>query len=99
MAENKRSGSRRQSPLSQKTPPLETKGFRPGPGGVCEAQLWEFTGPTRSLADDDEIPVERVAAASLDQALKYMRRRHRDFTVCKADNIGMIAMLSGSPLD
>jgi hypothetical protein len=99
MTDNKRSGSRRKSQLSQKTPSPETKGFRPGSGGVCEAQLWEFTGPTRSLADDEEIPVERVAAASLDQALKYMRRRHYDFAVCKAETIGMIAMLSGSPLD
>lgn len=99
MTDKKRSGSRRKSPLSQKTSCPETNGFRPSPGGVCEAQLWEFTGPARSLADDEEIPVERVAAASLDQALKYMRRRHYDFVVCKAETFGVIAMLSGSPLD
>lgn len=100
MAHNKSGGSRRKSQLPAKGSPLEKKtGFRPGPRGVCEAQLWQFTGPTRFLDDDEEIQLERVAAASLDQALKFMRRRHSDFIICKAEAIGIIAMLSGSPLD
>ncbi len=40
-----------------------------------------------------------VAAESLDQALKYMRRRHDDLIISKAESLGMIALLSGSPPD
>jgi len=86
--------------LSSKTiPPGKKTGFRPGPRGVCEAQLWEFTGPSKFLEEDEEIPIERVAAASLDEALKYMRRRHDDFNIHKAVYLGFIPVLSGSPLD
>jgi hypothetical protein len=62
-------------------------------------ELWEFTGPSKFLAEDEETPVERIAAASLDQALQFVRGRYPDFIICKAVAIGMIAMLSGSPLD
>jgi len=71
-------------------------GFRPGSEGVCEAQLWEFSAPKH---DDEEPELQLVAAESLDQALKYMRRRHDDFIISKAESLGMIALLSGSPLD
>ena len=40
-----------------------------------------------------------VAALSLDQALKYMRYRHRDFNITKAAPLGIIALVGGSPLD
>jgi hypothetical protein len=40
-----------------------------------------------------------VAAESIHDALKYIRRRGRDFRINKAECIGMIAMLSVSPLD
>lgn len=100
MANKKRNGSRRRSDLHPKGLPLDKNaGFRRGSTGVCEAQLWEFTGPSRSPAENEKIPIERVAATSVDQALKYMRRRHCDFIICKAEAIGMVAMLSGSPLD
>src|SRR5450755_4602784 len=97
MAENKRRHTVRREKeeiLREKKP-----GFRPGKSGVCEAQLWEFTGPGKFRAEDEDIPVERVAAASLDRALGFMRRRYPDFTISKAEAMGMIAMLSGSPLD
>ena len=73
--------------------------FRAGRAGVCEAQLWEFTAPSKLLDEGTEIQIERVAASSLDEALKFMRRRHPDFIVVKVEAGGMIAMLSGSPLD
>ncbi len=40
-----------------------------------------------------------VAALSLDQVLKYMPYRHRDFNITKAESLAMIALLGGSPLD
>ena len=40
-----------------------------------------------------------VAAESLDAALLYLRKRHDDFTITEARFLGMIPLLSGSPLD
>ena len=97
MAESKR----RPAARSEKEEILKEKktGFRPGKSGFCEGQLSEFTGPTKFRAEDEDIPVERVAATSLDQALGFMRRRYPDFAISKAEAMGTIAMLSGSPLD
>jgi hypothetical protein len=36
---------------------------------------------------------------SLDQAIGFMRRQHADFIIGKAELLGMIALLSGSPLE
>jgi hypothetical protein len=77
----------------------KTTRFTPGTSGVCEAQLWEFSGPSRFGSGDEETSLERIAAASLDDALKFMRRRYPDFTIVKAVTKGMIAILSGSPLE
>jgi transcriptional regulator of met regulon len=73
--------------------------FRAGTTGVCEAQLWAFTGAQRILNDDDGTGMHWVAAESLDAALRYMRQRHGDFTITEARFLGMIPLLSGSPLD
>jgi hypothetical protein len=43
--------------------------------------------------------VHWVAAESLGAALRYMRRRNDDFTITEARFLGMIPLLSGSPLD
>jgi len=40
-----------------------------------------------------------VAAESLDAALQYVRQRHDDFVITAARFVGMVALLSGSPLD
>ena len=80
-------------------PPKNQTGFRPGKSGVCEAVLWEFFGPSQFLEKGDEIPVERVAAASLEQALQFLRREYPDFVIARVISLGIIAMLSGSPLD
>jgi hypothetical protein len=77
----------------------ETTRFRPGATGACEAQLWKFTGSPEIPADDNAPQVYRVAAESLDAALSYMRRRHDDFTIIEARFLGMIPLLSGTPLD
>ena len=73
--------------------------FRPGTTGACEAQLWIFTCPPGFLADDSATEVHGVAAESLDAALEYLRRWHHDFIVTEARCLGMIPLLSGSPLD
>jgi hypothetical protein len=71
--------------------------FRPGASGECEAQLWEFMGPP---GDDDHVPeIHWVAAESLDAALLYLRKRHDDFAITEARYLGMVPVLSGSPLD
>ena len=43
--------------------------------------------------------VHWVAAESLDAALRYMRLWHDDFIITEARFLGMIPLLSGSPLD
>ena len=73
--------------------------FRPGSTGVCEAQLWTFVGSPRILSDDNALQVHWVAAESLDAALRYMRLRYADFVITEARFLGMIPLLSGSPLD
>lgn len=73
--------------------------FRPGRTGVCEAQLWKFTNLPGILTDDQAAEIHWVAAESLDAALVYLRRRHDDFMITEARFLGMIPLLSGSPLD
>ena len=73
--------------------------FRPGAAGECEAQLWKFTGPPGILNDDQVPEIHWVAAESLDAALLYLRKRHDDFMITEARFLGMIPLLSGSPLD
>jgi hypothetical protein len=73
--------------------------FPPGRSGECEAQLWEFTGPPGILQDDHVPEIHWVAADSLDAALAYLRKRHNDFMITEARFLGMIPLLSGSPLD
>jgi hypothetical protein len=96
MADHKRTKA---GPVQKSISPAKKTGFRPGRSGVCEAQLWEFTAPSKFLPGDESIPVELVAAGSLDDALKFMRRRHPDFIIVKAIAVGMITMLSGSPFE
>jgi hypothetical protein len=73
--------------------------FRPGSTGACEAQLWTFVGSQRMRPDDKAPAIYWVAAESLDAALTYMRRRNDDVTITEARLLGMIPLLSGSPLD
>jgi hypothetical protein len=63
--------------------------FRPGSTGVCEAQLWTFTGPPKVPSDDHAPDVYRVAAESLDEALRYLRQRYDDLPITEARCVGM----------
>ena len=73
--------------------------FRPGATGACEAQLWVFTGSPGILNNDNAPRMQWVAAESLDAALRYMRLQYDDFVITEARFLGMIPLLSGSPLD
>jgi hypothetical protein len=73
--------------------------FRAGSTGVCEAQLWTFAGPAKVSFDDRNPEVYWVAAESLDDALRYLRQRYDDLRIMEARCVGMVALLSGSPLD
>jgi len=73
--------------------------FRPGTSGECEAQLWIFMSKAETLKDDHVPEMHWVAAESLDAALLYLRKRHDDFMITEARFLGMIPLLSGSPLD
>jgi hypothetical protein len=73
--------------------------FRPGTSGECEAQLWIFMGAPGVVNDDRASEKHWIAAESLDAALFYLRKRHDDFMITEARFLGMIPLLSGSPLD
>ena len=73
--------------------------FRPGTTGECEAQLWTFIGSPGVLPDENAPRMHWVAAESLEAALRHMRRRYDDFIITEARFLGMIPLLSGSPLD
>ena len=59
----------------------------------------KFNGPKNTPDPDEKPAVEKLAALSLDQALKYMAQRHDDFIITKARCVCMVAMLARSPLD
>ena len=84
---------------TEEKPSAKNRRFRPGSTGVCEAQLWTFTGPAKVSFDDHNPEVYWVAAESLDEALRYLRQRYDDLQIIEARCEGMVALLSGSPLD
>jgi len=75
--------------------------FRPGASGACEATLYEFRGDANPMPGEEttETPVARVAAADIHEALAYMRRWRPEFEIRAVQHIGLITVVSGSPLD
>ena len=72
--------------------------FRTGTSKACEAVLYEFAG--HSGAETLEVPtVERIAAASIEEGLVCLRRCRPDFQVTSVRHVGLVTLLSGSPLD
>jgi len=74
--------------------------FRPGLAKACEAHLFEFTG--RDLGCDDEQSIdiiEQVAGNSVEEGLVYLRRWRPNFEVRSVRWLGLITLVSGSPLD
>jgi len=72
--------------------------FRQGRFGACEAHLYEFRGRDCPSSSEEE-RVERLAADSIFQGLVYLKRREPDFEVTSVQLIGLVTLLSGSPLD
>lgn len=70
------------------------KRFATGKDGGCEGYLFEFheqgTPESRTL---------KIAAAKLDEALSYLRGYEPDFQVKSVHNLGLIIMVSGTPVD
>jgi hypothetical protein len=82
-----------------------TNRFRTGVSGGCEARLYEFR--EKRLPPDDNYPLsnritprtERIAALTLDEALAYLRFAATDFDVDSVTCLGLIVMVSGSPVN
>ena len=72
-----------------------TTRFLPGRSGACEARLFQFKGRPR----DEEVPVERVAAVELEEALAHMKKWHPDFEIMQVELLFTVEMISGSPLN
>jgi hypothetical protein len=76
---------------NRKQPPNR---FEIGSHGGCEASLFEF-----SEKQSPEPHVVRIAALKLDEALDYLRWHEPDFEIKSVHNLGIILMVSGSPID
>jgi hypothetical protein len=78
-----------------------------GRHGGCEALLYEFRERLPSIADSGDsksadLPkphTTRIAANTLDEALKYLRWDAPHFVIDSVQNLGLIVLVSGSPLD
>lgn len=81
--------------------------FETGTHGGCEALLYEFREKLRASAeptapdsvDLNEPHTVRIAANTFDEALEYLRWHEPHFVIDSVQNLGIIAMVSGSPLD
>jgi hypothetical protein len=82
--------------------------FKVGKLGGCEALLYEFCerfSPANGGSDSEDSSCPpgphstRIAATTLDQALFYLLRREPDFAVDSAVCLGLITVVSGSPVD
>jgi len=60
--------------------------------------LYEFRGRDYPSSSDEE-KVERLAVDSIYQGLVYLKRREPDFEITSVQLIGLVTLLSGSPLD
>lgn len=71
--------------------------FRLGHSGACEAVLYAFTAYPEDQTETSK--VVQIAASELLEAVTYMRRCHGDFRIQRVEALGIIEMLSGSPLN
>ncbi len=83
----------------------EKSKFRMGSRGGCEARLYEFR--ERPISEEEQkllssplAPrVELIAAVTLDEAVAYLRIDSPDFDVHTVTCLGLVIMVSGSPLN
>jgi hypothetical protein len=70
--------------------------LRPGQGGACEGILFQFVEATRGAPE----PVSKsIAAITIDDAFRYVRRRYPEFRIAEIRAGALIEMVSGSPVD
>ena len=72
--------------------------FEAGTRGGCEAHLFEFQEQSAAGPDPEPRRV-RIAAVKLDEALSYLHWHAPDFQIERVQNLGLILMVSGSPVD
>jgi hypothetical protein len=68
--------------------------FEVGTHGGCEALLFEF--------HEKHLPephILLIAGASIDEALAFLRWHEPEFEINSVRNLGIILMVSGSPVD
>jgi hypothetical protein len=78
-----------------------------GRHGSCEALLYEFCERLPRIAESDapestdlhKPNTTRIAANTLDEALEYLRWAEPHFVIDSVQNLGLIILVSGSPLD
>jgi hypothetical protein len=68
--------------------------FVVGTHGGCEAQLFEFR--EKHLPEPNTV---HIAATSFDEALTYLRWHEPEFEIDSVQNLGIILLVSGSPID
>ena len=81
--------------------------FDIGSHGGCEASLFEFRDEHMRSTDEGpdkpppvpELQIVRIAARRLDEALEYLRWHKPHFEIVSVQNLGLILMISGSPVD
>jgi hypothetical protein len=82
--------------------------FEVGSHGGCEASLFEFreSGPYQETEaarpESMRLPKRntvRIAATTFDEALTYLRWSEPEFKINSVQNLGIIILVSGSPVD
>jgi hypothetical protein len=75
--------------------PKRKSSFRPGSTGACEAVLFEVVGSDEA---GEATRSERFAAASLYEVISYLHRRDAEFRISSVQQLGLVVLLSGTPL-
>jgi hypothetical protein len=80
--------------------------FAIGRHGGCEALLYAFRDRQAGLDEDDESTAYQlgsnaihIAAVTFEEAFAYLRRERPDLNVDNVVCLGLIEMVSGSPVD
>jgi hypothetical protein len=73
------------------------RGFRLGTKGACEATLYEFT--LRKEGATKETVLRRVAATTFREAVQHVTAALNDAEVVAVQVVGIVEMVSGSPLN
>jgi hypothetical protein len=85
----------------------DTNRFVTARHGACEALLYEFRERLPRIAESDDPEsadlhkphTTRIAANTFDEALEYLRWDEPHFVIDSVQNLGLIVLVSGSPLD